>query len=75
MNCVELQNSLAEVGDGSTVEQRAHLQECPACSTLLKELDMIVAAAGRLQAADEPSPRVWNSIEIALRQELSLIHI
>jgi hypothetical protein len=69
MNCVELQQSLAEVDDGSTVEQRAHVMTCPACSTLVKELDLIVEAAGRLQAADEPSPRVWNSIAIALRQE------
>jgi hypothetical protein len=69
MNCVELQQSLAEVEDGSSVEQRAHLSACPACSALVKELDLIVVAAGELQAADEPSPRVWNSIEIALRQE------
>jgi hypothetical protein len=69
MNCVELQDSLAEVENGSTLEQREHLQGCTACSTLVQELDMIVAAAGQLQGVDEPSPRVWNSIEIALRQE------
>src|SRR5271155_5548143 len=69
MNCVELQQSLAEVEDGSTAEQGAHLRTCPACSALVKELNLIIAAAGRLQEADEPSPRVWNSIEIALRQE------
>jgi hypothetical protein len=32
-------------------------------------LDLIVAAASELRAAEEPSPRVWNSIEMALRQE------
>jgi hypothetical protein len=69
MNCVELQQSLAEVEDGSGVEQRAHLRACPACAALVQELDLIVASASGLQAADEPSPRVWNSIEIALRQE------
>jgi hypothetical protein len=69
MNCVELQKSLAEVEDGSSLEQRAHLRACPACSALVRELNLIVAAAGRLQAADEPSPRVWNSIEFTLRQE------
>jgi hypothetical protein len=36
---------------------------------LLEELNLIVAHASELQASDEPSPRVWNSIEIALRQE------
>jgi len=69
MNCVELQNSLAEVEDGSTLEQRAHLMECPECHALVRELDLIIAAAGQLREADEPSPRVWNSITIALRQE------
>jgi len=69
MNCVELQQSLAEVEDGSTPEQSTHLKTCPACSELLQELNLIVAGASELQASDEPSPRVWNSIEIALRQE------
>jgi hypothetical protein len=69
MNCVELQQSLAEVEDGSTPEQSTHLKTCPACSELLEELNLIVAGASELQAGDEPSPRVWNSIEIALRQE------
>lgn len=69
MNCVELQNSLAEVEDGSTIEQRAHLMDCPACSTLVKELDLIIEAAGRLQEADEPSPQLWDSIAVALRRE------
>jgi hypothetical protein len=69
MNCVELQESLAEVEDGRTPEQRSHLKSCPSCVALLQELDQIVAAAGELRAADEPSPRIWNSIEIALRHE------
>jgi len=73
MNCVELQQSLAEVEDGSSVAQCAHLRVCPACSALVRDLNLIAAAASELQAADEPSPRVWNSIEIALRQE-GLIH-
>jgi hypothetical protein len=71
MNCVELQQSLAEVEEkyGSTVEQSSHLRECPECSALVEELNLIVATASELQASDEPSPRVWNSIEIALRNE------
>jgi hypothetical protein len=69
MNCVELQESLAEVEDGSSVEQSTHLKTCPACSELVEELRLIVETAGALQACDEPGPRVWNSIEIALRRE------
>jgi len=69
MNCVELQKSLFEIEDGSSAEQRAHLKSCPDCSCLVAELNLIAAAAVELQGAQEPSPRVWNSIEIALRQE------
>jgi hypothetical protein len=69
MNCVELQKSLIEVEDGGSAEQWAHLKTCAECSTLLAELDLITSSAKELRAAAEPSPRVWNSIEIALRQE------
>ncbi len=69
MNCVELQKSLFEIEDGSSAEQRAHLKSCPDCSSLVAELNLIAAAAVELQGVQEPSPRVWNSIEIALRQE------
>jgi len=69
MNCVELQQSLAEMEDGGSLEQLAHVRACPACSALVRDLNQIAAAASRLQAADEPSPRVWNAIEVALRQE------
>lgn len=68
MNCVDLQRNLAEVEDLSSAEQ-AHLKGCVACSALLAELDLIARSAQQLRANDEPSPRVWNSIEIALRQE------
>ena len=69
MNCVELQASLAEIEDAKSTEQWNHLQSCPECSALVAELDLIISAATDLRAAEEPSPRVWNSIEIALRQE------
>jgi hypothetical protein len=73
MNCVELQASLAEMEDGSsaahTSQQRSHLKTCPECSALVAELNLIASTAIELRGANEPSPRVWNSIEIALRQE------
>jgi hypothetical protein len=69
MNCVELQESLAEVETGGSAEQQAHLKSCAECSALVADLRLISSSAIELRAADEPSPRVWNSIEIALRQE------
>jgi len=73
MTCVELQKSLAEIDDGSSIEQQTHLKTCPACLALVTELNLIASSAIALREADEPSPRVWNSIEIALRRE-GLIH-
>ena len=73
MNCVELRDSLAETDDGSKTEQQAHLKTCAKCSALVAELKMIAATALELRGIEDPSPRVWNSIEIALRQE-GLIH-
>ena len=69
MNCVELRESLAETEDGNSSQQRAHLKNCRECSALVAELNLIASAAVELRAADEPSPRVWNSLEIALRRE------
>src|SRR5450432_860903 len=69
MTCVELRESLAEIENGNNSEQRSHLRTCRDCSSLVADLDTIAAVAVELQSAIEPSPRVWNSIEIALRQE------
>jgi hypothetical protein len=69
MNCIELQASLAEIEDGKSAEQQDHLKTCADCSALVTELILIASAAVELRAGDEPSPRVWNSIESNLRQE------
>ncbi len=74
MNCTEFQEILPEVfGAGRTAEQAAHLKSCPRCSGLLADLDLIAREARQLQELAEPSPRVWNSIEIELRRE-GVIH-
>ena len=69
MTCVELQASLAENENASSSEQRAHLNNCPECSALVADLLVIACSAAELRAAHEPSPRVWNDIEAALRRE------
>lgn len=69
MTCVELQQSLVEIENGSSPAQQAHLKNCPECAALVGELLVIACAAGELRAAHEPSPRIWKNIEFALRQE------
>ncbi len=70
MNCVEFQRILPEIIDGGrNAEQEAHLTSCSACSGLVSDLNAISREARRLRGSEEPSPRVWNSIEIDLRRE------
>jgi hypothetical protein len=74
MTCEEFRRVLPELeGDQHTVEQKEHLQGCSFCSGLISDLNAISAGARLLAGDQEPSPRVWNSIAIALRQE-GLIH-
>jgi hypothetical protein len=70
MNCSEFERLLPDILDSDrTAEQESHLKFCSACSNLLSDLDAISQHARLLQGSEEPSRRVWNSLEIALRQE------
>lgn len=73
MTCIELQESLTDVEGAASPEQQTHLKTCPQCAAMVRELNLIAAAAVELRGAEDPSPRVWNSIQIALRRE-GLIH-
>ena len=70
MNCAEFERELPEfMEEGGSPASQAHLKDCRNCSGLVNSLEAIVREAKELQASEEPSPRVWNSIEIILRQE------
>jgi hypothetical protein len=69
MTCEEFERVLPELGNGHNIEQEEHLRSCSSCSDLVADLKAISRQARLLQASEEPSPWVWNSIEVALRQE------
>jgi len=70
MNCVEAQEVLPEVIDGSqNIEVQAHLKSCPVCSELVSDLQLIASEARRLSEADQPADRVWVRIAAELRAE------
>ncbi len=70
MNCAEFQELLPEILDsGETSESKVHAHSCKECSELYAELREISQAALLLRGVEEPNLRVWNSIEITLRQE------
>jgi hypothetical protein len=69
MTCKEFERVLPELAGGHSAEQDTHLRSCSACSDLVADLHAISQQARLLQASEEPSPWVWNSIELALRQD------
>jgi hypothetical protein len=73
MTCEEFVRVLPQLGDGSTLDREAHLHSCSACSNLVADLQAISIQAAALRGSDDPSPRVWKSIEAVLRSE-GLIH-
>jgi hypothetical protein len=74
MTCAEFQRGLPDfLEEGGNAELQAHLKGCANCSGLAEGLQALANEARMLRASAEPSPRVWNSLEIQLRKE-GLIH-
>ena len=70
MNCLEFERVLPDyLESGYTSEQQEHLSSCPACAGLLADLHFIASEARQLQDAEDPSPAVWNALQIQLRRE------
>ena len=70
MTCEELQRVLPELEGVAGFELEQHLRSCSSCSELVSDLKALSQQASLLESADEePSPRVWASIESVLRQE------
>ena len=70
MNCVDFQRVLPEVMEsGGGTEETAHLHSCAICSDLVQDLKYIAEAARMLVPMQDPSPRVWESIEKSLEHE------
>jgi hypothetical protein len=85
MTCAEFERVLPDITEGDReFEQEQHLRSCSACRSLVADLNAISQQARTLQACEDPSPRVWNSIETALiheglirlpaRSELAKVH-
>jgi len=69
MKCDEFQRVLAELEGSHSPEQEEHLKTCSRCSVLVADLTTLAQQALLLADDEDPSPRVWNRLEIALRQE------
>jgi hypothetical protein len=64
----------AWIGGEHHPDANAHFRNCPACRSLVEDLNAIRNEARSWTAEEaEPSPRVWNSLRLQLEQE-GLIH-
>jgi hypothetical protein len=70
MTCAEFQKALPYIIDGGgSEEEQQHLESCHVCSDLVADLRYIAECAKLLVPMEDPSPRVWNSIEKSLERE------
>jgi predicted anti-sigma-YlaC factor YlaD len=70
MSCTEFQAMLPElINGGEDLISHPHLGNCELCRALLSDLETIAAAARQLLPAEEPPDRVWEQIEMAIRNE------
>ncbi len=70
MGCGAYQTAIADLLDGSLDREGQaslvhHLETCPECSAVVRDLQQIKRAAGML-SAPEPSPSVWTRVAGAL---------
>jgi hypothetical protein len=70
MNCQQFQRVLPQIIEsGGNPEEEDHLQSCPACSELVRDLKYIAEQAKLLLPLHDPNPRVWNNIQDSLARE------
>lgn len=69
LGCQDFELNLASCLDGEVrPDVSTHAEQCSSCGALLRDLQMIQAAARDL-APESPPPRVWSNIRATLAQE------
>jgi hypothetical protein len=70
MTCAEFEQVLPDFLEGTgNRDLEAHLNSCPKCWELVSDLRAITEECKLLRASEDPSPRLWDSIEATLRRE------
>ena len=70
MNCQQFQEVLPHIIEsGGNPDEEVHLQTCPSCSDLVRDLKYIAEQARLLLPMHDPNPRVWTRIEDSLHRE------
>jgi hypothetical protein len=70
--CAEFQDQLPSLFESSEdLAAQPHLESCETCSALVRDLEYIAQQAKLLLPIHDPSPQVWDNIQIALKKEPS----
>jgi hypothetical protein len=70
MNCQQFQEVLPYIIEsGGNQEALKHLETCPSCAELVRDLQYIAQQAKLLLPMHDPSPRVWEGIEQSLNRQ------
>ncbi len=68
MNCAEFQEKLPELFEsGVDVSKDPHVKSCENCAALVRDLEYIASQAKLLLPIHDPSPKVWENIQSAIR--------
>jgi Mg-chelatase subunit ChlI len=72
MSCAAFQGLLPElIGSGDNIANHPHILGCPRCRALLADLETIAEAARQLFPIVEPPDKLWEQIELAIKNEES----
>jgi hypothetical protein len=71
LSCEQFHAQLPDlIGSGQDLSHHPHLDTCPSCRSLVRDLEYIAAQARLLlPAEDDPSPSVWSGIASRLKDE------
>jgi hypothetical protein len=70
LSCAEFQAQLPElIGSGENAADHPHVQNCELCRALLADLETIAEAARQLMPIVEPPDKLWEQIELAIKDE------
>ncbi len=57
------------IGSGENVADHEHIRSCELCRALLADLETIAEAARQLFPVEEPPDKLWDKIEMAIKNE------
>jgi hypothetical protein len=72
VDCAVFQDQLPSLFEsGEDLNTQPHLRTCENCRALVRDLEYIAQQAKLLLPIHDPSPEVWENIQVALKKEPS----